>query len=468
MKRLLSSILILCSLASSAHAAKSIRRAAEPIPNEYIVVLKDTVPELVPAVATEMALRGRGRVLRTFKHGLQGFGAELSPAAAQELLGDPRVASIEENGTGHFSYNVEEFLNDDAWHLDRSDQRAPIGLYKAFGWTYDGSGSIRQGPPVDIYVIDTGVQYRHSEFDLNGIDEPLKPRDSRVMTGMNFMYDGYSADNPCGNFADNYATGHGTSVASVAAGKKVGIARGALIVPVMVTNCGQKVPNLLAVVSALDWIINQRITYGRPSVVNMSFFFSAPSQDVNQCVDDEGNVGSCLWAMEQMISELVGRGVPVVTSANNQNRNRCGDQMPARLGYGNAANYGVPGYGRTITVGGTDTLDARFQNTLSETDPGSNFGPCVDLYAPAKQIRSAHVASFTAYRDRTDVQMSSGTSFASPLVAGAIARWLDQFPSMSATDLWLNIKATATPLSSNFDGDDVSANDRLLYIDVYH
>ena len=129
---------------------------------------------------------------------------------------------------------------------DRADQRsAPVD--GAFSYTTDGSG-------VDIYVLDSGINAAHDEFD------------TRVVTSLAANFDTTSTDTPA--WAD--CNGHGTFVASQAAGNFVGVASGARIIPVRVFNCAGQA-TLASLVSAVDYMIgtagNQT---GRKAVINFS------------------------------------------------------------------------------------------------------------------------------------------------------------------------------------------------------
>ncbi len=95
----------------AAEGSKSVRRAAKPAPGEYIVTLHDDAVDRaqVSAVAYEMALRGKGRVLAVYQHGLRGYGVALSDAEAHKVAQDPRVAAVEENAYGEYSYDVETY-----------------------------------------------------------------------------------------------------------------------------------------------------------------------------------------------------------------------------------------------------------------------------------------------------------------------------------------------------------------------
>lgn len=458
----------------------TVRAAKEKVPNEYIVVLNDDAlsRSAVVATASEMALRHGGRLLRVFANGVRGYGIEMSAARAADLARDPRVAWVEENAVGHLSYDVEYYSSDAHYNLDRIDQRTPVPQHsvKAYGWTSTGRN-------VDVYVIDTGIQAAHTEFS-NG----------NVTAGADYAGDdGYTATNPCGGFINRYNGGHGTAVASIIGGRTVGVARNATLIPVKVARCNvnptfynpEIVIDAISVLWGLDWVLgNMNANSARKAVVNMSLYFDETGPF---CVDENGQSYDCRSALEHNVRNVVNAGAVVVASANNQNQNLCAQQSPSRLGYGGIYDPGdQPTWPYVIVAGGTNINDARYQcATCAATEAGSNFGPCVGIYAPAYVVRSAHIASATAYRDEqqwvdalrneipgyrsvTRESVTSGTSFAAPLVAGVAARLRETFPTMTVREVWDFMRTNANALPANFDGDGVAANDRLLYISVYH
>lgn len=465
-------------VAFAAENPKNIRRAAKPVPGEYIVTLRDDAVsrDQVGAVAHEMALRGKGRVLAVYQHGLRGYGVALTDAEANKVAQDPRVAAVEENAYGDYSYSVETYPDATFnWHLNRIDQRNTIGVNTtyAYGWTSTGNN-------VDVYVLDSGIQAGHTEFST-----------VTVTAGVDYAGgDGFFPTNPCGGFVNRYNGGHGTAVASLIAGRTAGVARGARLIPVKISTCDPTPPytqlspevrfSAIAVLYGMDWIIAQaNATPSRRAVANMSFFFTAP-----QAPECQG--GNCMAAMENNIRNMLNNNIVVVAAANNQNANRCATQTPARMGYGGMYDPGnQPTWPFVITVGGTDRIDLRHTcaSCNQASEGGSNFGPCVGLYAPAKEIRAAHIASSTAYRTEqswltqaiqevpqytgaTVEEVSTGTSFAAPIVSGIVARLLQTFPSMTVRQVWNHLYSTATVQPNNFDGDNIARNDRLAFISV--
>jgi serine protease len=172
-----------------------------------------------------------------------------------------------------------------------------------------------------------------------------------------------------GNGTD--CNGHGTHVAGTIGGSTYGVAKSSLPRGVRVLNCSGSGSNS-GVIAGVDWV---RANHVAPAVANMSLGGGASS------------------ALDTAVNNLSNAGVTIAVAAGNSNVDAC-SSSPAR-----AAN--------AITVGSTTTTDAR--------SSFSNFGPCLDIFAPGSGILSAWIGSTTATRT------ISGTSMASPHVAGAAA-----------------------------------------------
>ena len=223
------------------------------------------------------------------------------------------------------------------------------------------------------------------------------------------MGNGYTAIND--GRGTNDCNGHGTHVAGTVGGSTWGVAKGVTIHPVRVLGCTGS-GSTSGVIAGMDWVANNRIT---PAVANMSLGggFSQASNDA--------------------VQRMINRGVTVVVAAGNNNANAC--------------NYSPASAPNAITVGSTTNTDAR--------SSFSNFGTCLDIFAPGSSITSAWYTSTTA------TNTISGTSMASPHVAGAAALYLAINPSATpATVRNAIVNASTTGRVTNPGSG--SAN-RLLY-----
>jgi subtilisin family serine protease len=289
---------------------------------------------------------------------------------------------------------------------------------------------------------------------------------------------------------------HGTSVASVLGGNTVGVARGVTIVPVKVASCyddgKQTKLSMLATARGLDWILqdyddirtngyNPNYNPSQRAVVNISLRYRLSSHGSYTCEDDAGGYVNCLSAIEHEILTLIQNDIPVVVSAGNDGHDVSNDGM-SRMGYGGSFSTH-----HTITVGGTEYSangDERwvcnqgdFASPFSCTgNAGSNIGAAVSIWAPAWNVKAAGGFTEDDFRPGTN----HGTSFAAPLVTGAIARILEKYPSKSAEDIWDYLWSSATGPAYIGDLDssvtcpqtphpetDKYCEERLLYISAY-
>jgi subtilisin family serine protease len=188
--------------------------------------------------------------------------------------------------------------------------------------------------------------------------------------------------------------GHGTHVAGTVGGTTYGLAKGVSLIPVRVLGCTGS-GSYSGVIAGLDWAANSGL---RPAVANMSL---------------GGGLSS---SMNAAVAGAVTKGLTVVVAAGNDNVDAC-TQSPAA----------EP---TAITVGSTTSSDAR--------SSFSNFGTCVDIFAPGSSITSS------SYSSATGTAVYSGTSMASPHVAGAVALVLAANPSATPAAVVNFLTSTAS------------------------
>ncbi len=189
--------------------------------------------------------------------------------------------------------------------------------------------------------------------------------------------------------------GHGTHVAGTAGGTTYGVAKGANLFAVRVLNCFGSA-SFSEVIAGVDWVTGNFVA---PAVANMSLG------------------GGLSTALNTAVTNSVNAGVVYAVAAGNDNTNAC-----------NGSPSSTPA---ALTVGSTTTTDAR--------SSFSNVGTCLDLFAPGSAIVSAYNTSNTA------TATLSGTSMASPHVAGAAALYRQANPAATPAQVAAALTGNATP-----------------------
>ncbi|MCK6552872.1 S8 family peptidase, partial [Myxococcota bacterium] len=249
-------------------------------------------------------------------------------------------------------------------------------------------------------VVSIGATQTGATWGLDRIDQAALPLDSSytyadsagngvrayvVDTGINASHVEFTGRVlPGYDFVDNDGdptdcNGHGTHVAGTVAGTTYGVAKAANVIAVRVLGCSGS-GSTSGVIAGVDWVAANAVL---PAVANMSLG------------------GTASTSLDDAVQRAINAGVTFVVAAGNENTNAC-NGSPSR-----APN--------AITVGSTTNTDAR--------SSFSNYGTCLDIFAPGSSITSAWYTSNTA----TDT--ISGTSMASPHVAGAAALYLANNPT---------------------------------------
>ncbi|MEX2530558.1 MAG: S8 family peptidase [Gemmatimonadota bacterium] len=250
------------------------------------------------------------------------------------------------------------------------------------------------GTGVSAYILDTGILYSHVDFE------------GRAKYGFDVFDDGQNGED---------CNGHGTHVASTTGGVEWGVAKKATLYAVRVLNCSGS-GTWSGVVAGMDWVAANAV---KPAVANMSLGGGS-----NSSVNDA-------------VTGMYNAGVPVIVAAGNGNQGgRAQD----------ACNYSPAGAVHAYTVGATTSSDSKTS--------WSNYGDCVNIFAPGASITAAWIGSNTATRT------ISGTSMASPHVAGVGALWLEVNKTASAGDVYTALTTNST---KNIVTNSRTTNNHLVY-----
>lgn len=383
-------------------------KKAELIPNQYIVVLdKAALPKSLAKLGlndlaqSTLVQVGGGVVLNRYSSALTGFSARITANQAAALAKLPYVKLVEQDQIMRASATQTGAT----WGLDRVDQRdLPM----------DGSYIYRDsaGAGVNVYILDTGLNASHSDFAGRvGAGQNFAPNSDGVIGGLipggivplNLAALDFGTGLLSGDTDPNDTTdcnGHGTHVAGSAAGTVYGVAKAATVRAVRVLGCNGSGSNA-GVIAGVDWVAANAI---KPAVGNMSLG------------------GGDSAALDTAVKNVIASGVAMAVAAGNSSANAC-----------SGSPNKVP---EAITVGSTERGDAM--------SSFSNFGPCIDLFAPGGSIVSA------SHTSNTGTTTLSGTSMASPHVAGAVALFLGDNPNATPNDVIAELisKASSGKLSS--------------------
>lgn len=382
-------------------------------------------------------------VLRTkesaagFKADLRGAGIEASPLEGLTrffiiegvgvddfpLKDHPSVESVSPGDDPIYPDEQQVIVDPDTdewgWAAPRVIRRESPWLNPAQRTPMESTFSCkRTGEGVDIFVLDTGVKGGHPEFE---------GRDTQFVSAYDTL------------LADEDDAKHGTAVASMAAGKSVGVARGARIHAIKFTNQATGAHSSWMIKGMSDALLHYSkfSGSGRPAVLVCSWGGYTGSQAIRSAVRD-----------------LTDAGIPNVYSAGNEQTN-----IDSKVEYPAEADPD------SFIVGASNLHDRPYYTHVP--DYGTNVGFAIDLCAPGQFVKLAD--SMGTYR------VSSGTSFAAPMVAGILACMLQGYERLTSRAEVQALKARLIDNSTKdvlnlgiypgvYDGE-LALHNRLAYLD---
>ena len=344
-------------------------------------------------LATQLVAAHGGVPFHYYQFAIKGFAVANLPAAAViALRNNPMVLWVREDGLDpqadiqFLPLTAVSYRESTLWALDRVDERDDV-FDGRFNHLNCGSGS-------HVYILDTGIRGGHTEWGYGRIGTSV--------TRLSFSYHASPTIDQ---------DGHGTQVASAAAGGTYGIAKCATLHSVRINDNDSAWHS--DIIAGLDWVAGNHV---KPAVANLSY------------------VGHD-FGVRDALEGVIRAGVVMVKAAGN-------DGVDAYQKRGNRAQG-------LIVVG---------SSTRNDNKSGfSDYGSTLTLFAPGTEI-------FMADKDADDdVIISSGTSFAAPFVAGAAAVFLNQQPSATPARIKhvITTAATQNELSSSSIGS--GSPNRLLF-----
>ncbi|KAI8978229.1 peptidase S8/S53 domain-containing protein [Trametes punicea] len=354
--------------------------------NSYIVMLKDGIePALMQNHMNFLETLHASDPLSHLFDGLthvydahvKGYAGKFSEATIEQLRTLPEVEYVEKDQIVRTleveRIEVEKHATQTQapWGLARISHREKLTFGTFTKYEYDTQG----GEGVDVYVIDTGINVDHVEFE------------GRASWGKTIP----------ANEVDEDGNGHGTHCAGTIASRQYGVAKAAHVIAVKVLGSNGS-GTMSDVVGGVAWAAQQAQNKAKAALEE---FRKTGKTSHKGSVANMSLGGGKSRALDDTVNKAVDAGVHFAVAAGNDNRDACNNSPAAAE--------------KAVTVGASTLGDERAYF--------SNHGPCVDVFAPGLNILSTYIGSNTS---RTTM---SGTSMASPHTAGLLAYLLSLYPS---------------------------------------
>lgn len=341
---------------------------------------------LQAAHQAEPLLAGGGGLRHTFDSLLKGYSGEFSPKVLEQIRALPEVDYVERDQivrTQNITVQDITTQRSAPWGLARISHREKLRFGTFTQYAYDSEG----GEGVDVYVIDTGINIDHVEFE------------GRAYWGKTIPQ----------NDVDEDGNGHGSHCAGTIASAKYGVAKKANVIAVKVLGSNGS-GSMQDVVSGVDFAYKS----AKEKAAAAEAEFKATGRTAHKgSVANMSLGGGKSNALDRAVNAAVKGGLHFAVAAGNDNKDAC--------------NYSPAAAEQAVTVGASTLGDERAYF--------SNHGKCVDVFAPGLNILSTYKGSPYA------TASLSGTSMASPHVAGLLAYLL----SLHGKSFNPKISASAIP-----------------------
>ncbi|KAF9784070.1 peptidase S8/S53 domain-containing protein [Thelephora terrestris] len=347
--------------------------------HSYIVMLKDDLHSstvdnhfnFLQAAHEEdpLLIDGPVGISQVYNGHLKGYAGRFTDAVVQRIREMPEVAYVEQDSIVH-ALETQRFA---PWGLARISHRKRLGLGTFTLYEHDPAG----GEGVDVYIIDTGININHLEFE------------GRASWGKTIPQ----------NDVDEDGNGHGTHCAGTVGSRKYGVAKAVNLIAVKVLSSNGS-GTMADVVGGVLWAAEQAAS--RLAAAKAEYAATGRTRHKGSVANMSLGGGKSM-ALDDAVNKAVDSGMHFAVAAGNDNRDAC--------------TYSPAAAEKAITVGASTLGDERAYF--------SNFGECVDVFAPGLNILSTWTGTETA------TNTISGTSMASPHTAGLLAYLLSLYPSKS-------------------------------------
>ncbi|PPQ80091.1 hypothetical protein CVT26_012148 [Gymnopilus dilepis] len=384
------------SIASSAlstplSTSSNFQRSSSPLPiapllaeehphgtinNSYIVILRDDVPSVVvenhmnfllAAHTADPLVGDESGISHVYDDHIKGYAGRFTDSVVEQIRRMPEVAYVEKDQI----VKTQEIQKSAPWGLARISHRPRLTLGTFTKYLYDPQG----GDGVDVYVVDTGINIDHVEFE------------GRASWGKTIPQ----------NDVDEDGNGHGSHCAGTIASRKYGVAKKAHVIAVKVLGSNGS-GSMSDVVAGVAWAAKAAKAKLQAAAAELA---ATGKTNHKGSVANMSLGGGKSQALDDTVNRAVAGGLHFAVAAGNDNRDAC--------------NYSPAAAENAVTVGASTVGDDRAYF--------SNHGSCVDVFAPGLNILSTYKGGPRA------TATLSGTSMASPHTAGLLAYLLSIYPS---------------------------------------